>query len=137
MARLTAEIRSSWKAALRDCRAPWVIFGVNAEGKSLAEKLNGMAGLIDWLVHGQISRALIRGRVGANEFCLIPGAESRPSFLLYHFDTSPDAKSFLAKIRALNVKSLCLAESTFPEDFSTRVKQTLSKEGISCITLEP
>jgi len=137
MARLSTETRNAWKAALQNCKAPWIIFGVNSNGESLAEKLEGMAGLVDWHVHGQVSQALIRGRVSEGEFCLIPGAEGRPSFLLYLFETTPDVKTMLTKIRALKVRSLCLAESTFPEDFSTRVKQTLSKEGISCITLEP
>lgn len=137
MAILDAGLKKSWKASLQACRSEWIAFGVSAEGKSLAEKMNGMPGLIDWHLHGQVSALLTRSRVEQEEFGLIPGAHQQTSFLLYHHGANPDVKNFLQRVRKLQVKSICLAETTFPEDFLAKVKQTFTREGINCTKLEP
>jgi hypothetical protein len=137
MANLDPAVKKSWKASLRANDSPWIAFGISSAGGLLAEKLNGMAGLIDWYLHGQVSALLTRGRVAPGEFCLIPSVNGKTSFLMYFYEASPDVKTFLARIRPLNARSLSLAESTFPGDFSSKVKQTLTKEGIRCKKLEP
>jgi hypothetical protein len=98
-----------------------------------------MLGLIDWIVHGQVSRLLQKGRIGEDECCLLPGnpVNSRPSILLVPVSAPGAAKSLAEVARKLNISDLALAETTFPEDFLAKVKQTFKKEGIRCKKLEP
>jgi len=137
MAILDADQKKSWKSSLKNCDSPWIAFGLPSGGSSLAEKMNGMPGLIDWHLHGQVSNLLAQGLLPSGEFCLIPNTSGQKHFLLYHYELTPDAKGFFAKLKKLKVTELCLAESTFPEDFLAKVKQTLTKEGIRCTKLEP
>ncbi len=130
--------KKSWNASLRTCSSPWIAFGVDEKkGNSNADRLAGMAGLIDWHLHGQVSTLVSRKVFSQEEFCLFPSVDRKNTFLLYHFAADADAKSFLSQLKLLNVKEICLAETTFPEDFLHKVKQTLKKEGIRCTKLEP
>lgn len=138
MAHLETPEKDSWKAALRSNDSPWIAFGLNGQTFSRAERLNGMAGLIDWHLHGQVSKLLADERLSSEEFCLLPGpAANSTSFLLYQFGENPSASAFLNRLKQLNIPEICLAESTFPEDFLAKLKQTLKKEGIRCTKLEP
>jgi hypothetical protein len=133
----TAE-KDSWKAALRSNTSPWIAFGLNGSTLSRAERLGGMAGLIDWHLHGQVSKLLASERLAAEDFCLLPGPAAKPtSFLLYQHGENPSTSAFVNRLRQLNISEICLAESTFPEDFLGKLKQTLKKEGIRCTKLEP
>jgi hypothetical protein len=136
MAALEAKVKSAWKQSLQSCSSPWIAIGISNEGLP-SFRLNGMAGLADWHLHGQVSSLLARGRLSAGEFCLIPGSNGQPNFLIYHFAGAPESKPLLGRLRALKVKELSFAASTFPGDFSSKLKQTLDKEGIRCTTLEP
>jgi hypothetical protein len=137
VAYLEAAEKDSWKAALRAANAPWIAFGLNAQTLSRAERLGGMAGLIDWHLHGQVSRLLAGERLAAEEFCFLPGPSATTSFLLYQHGENPSPASFLSRLKQLNIPEICLAESTFPEDFLAKLKQNLKKEGIRCTKLEP
>lgn len=138
MAYLNTAEKDSWKAALRSNDSPWIAFGLNGQTLSRAERLGGMAGLIDWHLHGQVSKLLAEERLGNEEFCLLPGlAEKSTSFLLYQYGENPNASALMNRLRQLNISEICLAESTFPEDFLAKLKQTLKKEGIRCTKLEP
>jgi hypothetical protein len=119
--------------------APWVLFGIDAARASLAERMDGLAGLIDWNLHGQVSQLLAKNLFPADGFCVIPGDPScgRPSFLAFQYGaTSPDVKFAAERIRKLGIKELSVAELTFPGDFSAKLKQTLMKEGCSWTKLE-
>jgi hypothetical protein len=138
MAYLEATEKDSWKTALRASNAPWVAFGLNGQTLSRAERLGGMAGLIDWHLHGQVSKLLADERLADEEFCLLPGpAADSTSFLLYQHGASPNTASFLSRLKQLNISEICLAETTFPGDFLAKLKQNLKKEGIRCTKLEP
>jgi hypothetical protein len=136
MAVLDAEKKKAWKNALRECPSPWIVFGLPSLGLP-EDRLGGVAGLIDWLVHGQVSRLLSRGLLEPEEFCLFPGQGKHGNFLLYHYGQEPDVKSFLGRLKKLRVQELSLAESTFSKDFSAKLKQNLQKDGIRCTRLEP
>lgn len=137
MASLDPGKKREWKSALAATEAPWVVCGLThgAEGNASAT-VEGMAGLIDWVVHGQVSRLLKRGALGLKDAAVFPGdpVRRRPSFLL--FPVSEGAATLAKKLRSLNVQNLALAECTFPEDFVAKLKQTLTKEGVRCTTLE-
>jgi len=138
MAYLEPAVKDSWKAALRSNGSSWIAFGLNAQTLSRAERLGGMAGLIDWHLHGQVSKLLADQRLADEEFCLLPGpAASSTSFLLYQHGANPNTASFLSRLKQLNISEICLAETTFPEDFLAKLKQNLKKEGIRCTKLEP
>ena len=139
MARLEAAKRNEWKKALAAATAPWIAIGLDHSETSLAARLEGLPGLADWALHGQVSRLLLREKIGAGEACLVPGDASlaRPSFLFVPSREPGSASRFLEQVKRLNVKEIALAESTFGEDFLAKVKQTFKKEGIRFTTLEP
>lgn len=136
MASLEAAKKKSWKAALEATESPWIVCGLTYGGEGPFSTVDGMTGLIDWMVHGQVSRLLKRGSLGPKDSAVLPGdpVRRRPSVLL--FPVEAGAAALAKKIHQLNVKDLALAESTFPEDFRAKLKQTLGKEGIRCTTLE-
>jgi hypothetical protein len=138
MARLEQQKREEWKAALSSTKSPWVVCGLDFSLSSSSARLEGMAGLIDWTVHGQVSQLLSRGKIDG-ECCLIPGdtALDRPNFLFFPARSSMGAQALLEKARKLGIAELAIAESTFPEDFLGKLKQTLKKEGIRYTKLEP
>jgi hypothetical protein len=129
--------RKLWNSALAAVTAPWVVCGITRRPDGEYASLDGFPGLIDWQVHGQVSRLLKRGRLAAGEACLVAGDPARglPSYLLFPVEES--AAALAQKLRALRVEELALAESTFPEDFLHKVKQTFKKEGIRSTPLEP
>jgi hypothetical protein len=135
--KLDRDQKESWKAALRGERAPWIAFGLDSSAAPLSDRLSGMAGLIDWHLHGQVSRLLAGGSLQPEEFCLVPTGTGAQNFLLYHFGPSPDAKAFAAQAKKLKVTQLALASSTFPKDFLSKLEQNLKKEGIHFSHLEP
>ncbi len=138
MARLDSHTRAAWKSALQSSQAPWIVCGIDTTAPSLAQRLEGMPGLIDWRVHGQVSALMNRQEMASETFCLIPDpSRPRTSFLVYNYGKSIDPKIFLQQLRALKLQEVQLAESTFPEDFLQKVKQHFKKEGIRSTKLEP
>jgi hypothetical protein len=136
---MEAEIKNAWKQALWDCPGPWIACGIRSSENGNAETVEGMAGLIDWYVHGQVSQLAISDSLPSGGFGLIPGdpSRARPSMLLYRYGNSADPKLFFQRVTDLRVRELHIAESTFPEDFLAKVKQTFKKEGIKIFKLEP
>lgn len=137
MAKLDSQTKAQWKSALQKCQANWVLFGMDSQ-KELSERLSGMSGLIDWFLHGQVSRLSSTLSLNAEELCLLPGNPKlqRPNFILYQFSKSPDLKKLLAQLEALKITDLALSDSTFPEDFCDKLKQNLKKQGIRWNRLE-
>jgi hypothetical protein len=133
MAQLEPALKKSLRHALVSTPAPWVVCGLDAE----QSPVDGVVGLIDWMLHGQVSRLVKSGALGAGKACVLPGDPlcKRPSFLLA--PSGVTAAALLEKLRKLGVTEIALAETTFPADFRSKVKQTLKKEGIRCTTLEP
>lgn len=139
MARLDPAQRARWKEALRKPSPAWVGCGLDSAVPELSARLEGMPGLIDWAAHGQVSGLLARGLLAVDECCLIPGdpALQRPSFLFLHHSSKSDPKEFAERAKKLGLSEIRLAETTFPEDFLAKLKQTLKKDGIRCMRLEP
>ncbi|HEY8280446.1 MAG TPA: hypothetical protein VIH99_12530 [Bdellovibrionota bacterium] len=139
MATLDPKQKRAWKSALMGAKSPWVVCGLRRTATGKAAMLNGMAGLIDWALHGQVSRLVREESLGTGEPCLLPGdpERGRPSFILFPVDPPATPQSVAEKVRSLKVSELALAESTFPEDFLAKLKQTFKKEGIRCTKLEP
>lgn len=137
MAVLDPAEKKSWNEALRSAGSSWIACGIRS-ASTHSEQLAGMAGLIDWHLHGQVSRLLGQERLPRGEIGLVPGGVGRANFLLYHFggDAEADAKFFLSRLKLLQVKAVTLAETTFPGDFLSKLKQNLGKEGIGCTKLE-
>lgn len=139
MARLDQQKQQEWKAALARNQAPWVACGVDFSDESSSMAFEGIAGLIDWSLHGQVSTLVMRKQITAGECCLVPGdpRRGRPNYLFFPIRSAMTAQAFLEKTRKLQVQEIALAESTFPEDFLSKVKQTFKKEGIRYTKLEP
>ena len=137
MARLESEAKKRWKEALNRETSPWIACALDASVEHLSDRMSGMTGLIDWRVHGQVSRLLARGALPVDEFCLVPLPSGRQNFLVYHFKENPEPKAFLEGLRKLGIRQLSLAESTFPKDFLPKLKQNLDREGIRFSKLEP
>lgn len=138
MARLDPYKKQEWKAALAANKAAWVACGLDLGGDGGAA-FEGMAGLIDWTLHGQVSALAIRRQIADGECCLVPGDASRgrPNYLFFPIRAATGAQGFIEKARKLNITDIAIAESTFPEDFLGKVKQTFKKEGIRFTKLEP
>lgn len=138
MASLSAEQRNRWKETLWSASADWVVCGMDLDRASHIG-IDGVAGLIDWIVHGQVSQLLIESRMHAGECCLLPGdpQKKRPSFLLVPWDRTTSPQALAECTRKLRIREFAVAESTFPEDFLAKVKQTFTKEGIRWKKLEP
>jgi len=134
--KLDRETQAAWKKALRAEEAPLVAFGLDSGVPLLSERVSGVAGLIDWRLHGQVSKLLARGALAPEEFCLVPTGAGAQNFLLYHYGPSPDAKAFAAHAKKLKTDRLAIAGSTFPKDFLLKLEQHLKKEGISFSHLE-
>lgn len=139
MARLDPAKRNEWKKALAEAGVAWVAVGIDFSEPNASARLEGMPGLVDWALHGQVSRLMLQERLGGAESCLVPGdpALGRPSFLFFPVRAPNSVAAFLEQVRGLQVKEIALAESTFGEDFLAKVKQTFKKEGIRFTTLEP
>jgi hypothetical protein len=137
MAALDPARKKLWKTALASVEAPWIVCGLRRTEEGAFASLDGMAGLIDWMAHGQVSRLLRRGDLGPRDSAVLPGDPVRRRSSVLLFPVESGASALAKKISQLQVKDLALAESTFPEDFLTKLKQTLLKEGIRCTTLEP
>ena len=131
MAQFEPARKKALRSALATTQAPWVVCGFETTA------VDGVVGLVDWMLHGQVSRLVKRGALEAGKACVLPGdpLRKRPSFLLA--PSGVTAASLLEKLRKLGVSEVALAETTFPPDFRAKVKQTLKKEGIRCTTLEP
>jgi hypothetical protein len=85
MATLDPSTKKLWKEALASSTSPWIVCGFAASADGPFASLDGMPGLIDWVVHGQVSRLLKDGKLGIGEATVLPGdpARGRPSFLLF------------------------------------------------------
>ena len=139
MAQLNPATRSSWKKALSEISSGYVAVGLNSDLLTPPQHSEGMIGLIDWLLHGQVSRLLAKNKLLPGENILVPGNPDlqRPSFLFLYFDGNTEAKKTVNILKKLEISDLHLAESTFPEDFLGKMKQNFKKEGIRCIKVEP
>lgn len=137
MAKLDLETKTTWMNALSSHSGPWILFGLDSQISPLSERLGGMAGLIDWYVHGQVSR-LVSKENSDSDFFLIPStSKEKPSFFFYHYSGSPELKKLSEKIKHLQISNIAVALSTFPEDFSKKLKQNLERDGIQWTKLEP
>jgi hypothetical protein len=138
MANLDTAKKREFKEALAAVKTPWVLFGIDGTLASLAERMEGAAGLLDWNLHGQVSKLLARENFSADGFCVIPGDPScdRPSFVAFQFGTHPDVKVAADRLKKLGIKDVAVAETSFPEDFCRKLKQTLMKEGSRWTKLE-
>lgn len=122
--------------AVRETAAPFVFFGVDGLLADPCDKLQGMAGFIDWNLHGQVS-GLVLKKPSPNSFSLLPHPAGKTTFLLFYFGEKPSASLAMARIKKLPISDLALAETTFPEDFLRDLKHALKKVGIRCTKLEP
>ena len=137
MANLEADQKKILKEALLSVSSSWIVCGIRRETEIDYSCLDGIPGLLDWESHGQVSKLMRDGKIPFSETCLVPGdpQKKRPSYLL--FPLSQGSNVLLEKIRHLQIREFCLAESTFPHDFLAKLKQNLKKEGIQFISLEP
>jgi hypothetical protein len=137
MAQLDPARKKALKHALMTAPAPWVLCGVTRGEGGVESALDGVVGLVDWILHGQVSRMIQSGLLSPGQACLLPGdpVRGRPSFLLAPQNST--TANLLEKLRKLGVTEVVIAESTFPPDFRAKVKQAFKKEGIRCTPLEP
>ena len=136
MALLEPREKESWNAALDRAAGPWIAFGLDAAIPLGSDRVAGLAALIDWRLHGQVSRRIADG-LSPNSFCLFPLPGGARTFLLYHYLGKPDPAAFAERARALGLRELLVAERTFPEDFPRKLKHALEELDVRYATLEP
>ena len=139
MAILDVKERDSWRSLLLQETAPWILFGVPAEETVSAKQFSGPAGIIDWILHGQVSLLALSNKIAKNSFCLVPNftTSTKKSFLcLYYQREKLSSRNVLKKLKKLGSREIAVVSSTFPQDFYTEIMEDLRREGIHCKTLE-
>jgi hypothetical protein len=131
MGRLSAEQKNLWKKNLAECNAAWIVCGIDFSLPA-SERLLGMTGLIDWHLHGQVSRLIAENQLSPGEFCLVPGAGKNFLFCQLKEKSAP----LVQRLRAMHAEEIAVASSTFPEDFLADLKENLKKAGIRWSKLE-
>lgn len=105
MASLELGAKTQWFEQIAQHKGKWIVFGLNSSTTPNSERMNGMAGLIDWFVHGQVSKMVSKNQL-YGEFCLIPSENrEKPNFLLYHYPGSPELKKAAKKFDRCTFKS--------------------------------
>jgi hypothetical protein len=113
----------------------WILLGISKKSKNW-ETMNGVVGVADWLLHGQVSKQLERSNLKSGELMWISTPGNRSNFLFYYFEDQPESKEFFKKLAGIEIKNLVIAETSFPEDFCTKLKQYFKKENIPFSSLE-
>jgi hypothetical protein len=113
----------------------WILLGI-AKKNSNWETINGVVGIADWLLHGQVSKQLERSDLQSGELLWISTTGNKSNFLFFYFEEQPETKEFLKKLAGIEIKKLVIAESSFPEDFCNKLKQYFKKENIPFSILE-
>ncbi len=128
----------SYKQSLDACEEPWLLAVAHEGNAAQAEVPSGLLGVIDWRLHGKLSKLLSQGEITENHCGIFnsPNKLGRASLLLYCSSKKITLAPLLKSIEQLQVKSICLAEDTFPEDFSEKLKDNLDKAGIRWAILE-
>ena len=130
---VATDMRSTLKKQMKENAEKLFVFCLSASHNTLSSNFQGVAGFLDWYLHGQVSNLMLKEKVDSNEFCLIPG---KPSFLFLYKDKNLDSRKLATKVHSLNISEIVLCESTFPEDFLAKVKENLTKQNIRWIKLE-
>jgi hypothetical protein len=106
----------------------------------LAASMQGVLGYIDWRLHGKISQALKKDILQAGEQSLFvnTGKIGKATLILHHWQDEKTAlKEISASLQKLNAKEVCVAESTFPENFLPVLKNKFLELNLQWSSLEP
>ncbi len=138
MATLETLTARTYKQNLDSCEEPWLLAVAHPGNSSESDVARGLLGIIDWRLHGKVSK-LLREQSIAEGNCAIfssPNKLGRATLLLYRSAGKISFTALIKNLEQLQVKELCLAEDTFPEDFSSKLKDNLDNAGIRWATLE-
>ena len=101
--------------------------------------MQGILGYLDWRLHGKISQAFRQDilPVGGLSFFANRGKLGKANLLVYHWEEEAQAlKTIQASLESLQAKEICVATSSFPEDFLPSLQKSIEKMGIEWIKLE-
>lgn len=132
MASLDSKQVSDLRSRIEACSEPYLLAYLEPQS-SPAKTMEGTLGVIDWCLHGTISKLLKQEDLG--DFTLVPQNRllGKASLLLL----SGDAPKNLPKIlKQLNIQRLCIAAGTIPEGALPKLQQQLVKAGVGYSTLE-
>lgn len=135
MAILSLDEKDSLKKQLLSLGDSWIVIGLQKQ-KNLAATMDGLAGLADWILHGQVSKQLQKMHLSNGDLLWVPGLGISTNFLFIFLDDSFEPKEVFKKLRAIKMNKVVVAENTFPEDFLGKLKQNLKKEEVTFTSLE-
>ncbi len=135
MASLSPTEKIALKKKLLSMGDSWIVIGLQKQ-KSLASTIDGIAGLADWILHGQVSKQLQKMQLSNGDLFWVPGAGIPTNFLFIYLDDTFESKEVFKKLRSIQMNNVVVAESTFPEDFLGKLKQNLKKEEVTFTSLE-
>ena len=135
MAILSLDEKDSLKKQLLSLGDSWIVIGLQKQ-KNLAATMDGLAGLADWILHGQVSKQLQKMHLSNGDLLWVPGIGISTNFLFIFLDDSFEPKEVFKKLRAIKMNKVVVAENTFPEDFLGKLKQNLKKEEVTFTSLE-
>ncbi len=135
MSALSVIEKENWKKKLLDFPNRWIFIALKRD-KSPSATLNGLPGIADWILHGQVSTQLQKNLLSNGDLLWIPGKGVTTNFLFFYLDDSFESKEVFKKLKGIDLNEVVIAETTFPEDFLVKLKQNLKKEEISFTCLE-
>ncbi len=136
MANLSCAEITVIKSSLDAIAEPWILAAYDLKNSPTED----LIGVLDWRLHGILSQLVEKKSLPENQVAYIPSKTKLgvASLLLFSFRTSAKSSTALVdNLKSLHVESVCLFESTFPQDFLPNLKQTLSKAGIRWTMFEP
>jgi hypothetical protein len=135
MSALSPQEKESWKKKLLAFPNRWIFIALKKQNSPSAT-LNGIPGIADWILHGQVSTQLQKNLLSNGDLLWIPGKGVSANFLFVYLDGSFESKEVFKKLNGIELKEMVIAENTFPEDFLVKLKQNLKKEEITFTCLE-
>jgi hypothetical protein len=135
MPSLEPEKVSHLKTCLSVCKDPILLAGIS-DCEQPSKALRGAIGVIDWRLHGTVSKLLIRNAIDA--FTLVPHNRllADASLLLMRTDGKLNLDSLFKTLKRMQINRICIAESTFSDQIFNGIQQQLKKADVTWTKLE-
>lgn len=128
------------RTRLNGCSAPWLLAGYQlSAGEPPAKSLQGTLGFLDWRLHGRLARLVREARLPPGEIAMLSnrGRLGQATLLVAHLKgDKSDLTSIETALKGLQAQDICVAASSFPEDFVSKLEAVFTKAGIRWTTLE-
>lgn len=125
---------SHLRRCLEACNESYLLAAVDHVEEN-AKALKGSLGVIDWRLHGAISRLT---KEPFDSFTLMPHNRllGKASLLLFRADQSKCISELPQVLKKINAERICVAESTMSPSLFSSIEQQLKKANVTWSKLE-